>query len=264
MKFLFFVYLLFAIVFVPFPSFAGFEGINGTTSLGIMNRVKCSTGTTCTRENKGVLVITASPSALTSPVVIGDGTAADAEINYDGNAQDYNISLDDSTDDLVIGLGTVPGTTDSIRIDENQDATFVQDILPLSTITGDGGAVIVGMLENVIQSSTVSTLTIAQCGSTVFADQADVVVLPEASTAKGCRYTFVCGTTSDLDIDPADATDFFTITGSITGANTTTVLAPSAGDALRCTDIGAGFSILAVANDVWAVTSTNGIITDVN
>ena len=110
-----------------------------------------------------------------------------------------------------------------------------------------------------------TTLTKAQCGSTIVGPGSAVVLtLPEASTVLGCVYRFVCGTTSDMDANPADATDVISITGSITGANTTTVLAPSAGDAIRCTDVGAGFVLQAVANDLWAVMSTNGIITDVN
>jgi len=117
-------------------------------------------------------------------MVLGDATAADVGFIYDGNAQDYNISLDDSSDDLVIGLGSVAGTTDALRIDENQDVTFVQDILPLSTITGDGGAALVGMLHAQVASTT-TTITLAQCGSTFVSDSADVMTLPEASTGLG-------------------------------------------------------------------------------
>jgi hypothetical protein len=120
-----------------------------------------------------------------------------------------------------------------------------------------------GLLQNQVASTT-TTITAAQCGSTFVSDSADVLTLPEASTVLGCRLTFVCGTADDFDINPADATDVIGITGSITGANTTTVLAPAAGDALRCTDIGAGFVLEAVGADLWAVLSTNGIITDVN
>ena len=121
---------------------------------------------------------------------------------------------------------------------------------------------VTSLMDNV--ASTTTSLTAAQCGSTIVSDSADVVTLPEASTVLGCKYTFVCGTADDFDVNPADATDVIGITGSITGVNTTTVLAPAAGDALRCTDIGAGFVLKAVGANLWAVLSTNGIITDVN
>ncbi len=255
MKFL--IVLLFT-VFACVFAHAGFEGRNGGTSLGISNIIDCGTGMTCS-FTKGFVLNLSSSSSLQ----VGDGTAADAGILFDGNAQDYHITLDDSLDDLVIGLGSVAGVTDSIRIDENQDVTIVQDLLPLSTITGDGGGNIVGMLSPVVASTT-TTITIAQCGTIFLSDSADVMTLPEASTAPGCRLTFVCGTADDFDINPNDATDLFSITGSITGANTTTVLAPSAGDALRCTDVGASIEIVAVSANLWAVLSTNGIITDVD
>ena len=130
-------------------------------------------------------------------------------------------------------------------------------------IVGDGGDQLNGFLQNQITSTT-TTLTAAQCGSTIVSDSADVVTLPEASTVLGCRYTFVCGTADDLDVNPNDATDVLGIAGSITGANTTTTIAGAAGDAYRCTDVGAGFALEATGANLWAVLHTNGIITDVN
>jgi hypothetical protein len=113
-------------------------------------------------------------------------------------------------------------------------------------------------------ASTTTTITSSQCGSTFVSDSADVMTLPEASTVLGCKLRFVCGTADDFDVNPNDATDKIGIAGSVTGTNTTTTIAPSAGDAIRCTDIGAGFDLEAVAADLWAVTRTTGIITDVN
>ena len=114
-------------------------------------------------------------------------------------------------------------------------------------------------------ASTTTTLTSAQCGSTIVSDSADVVTLPEASTVLGCRYSFVCGTADDLDINPADASDTIGTVASITGTNTTTVLAPAAGDAIRCTDIGSSITLEAVGANLWvSVGNANGIWTDVN
>ena len=52
-------------------------------------------------------------------ITVGDGTAADKKISFDGNAQDYHIGLDDSSDNLVIGRGSVLGTTTSTILDSN-------------------------------------------------------------------------------------------------------------------------------------------------
>ena len=54
-----------------------------------------------------------------STLTIGAGVAEDTKIVFDGNAQDFYIGLDDSVDDLIIGKGSVVGTTPAITIDEN-------------------------------------------------------------------------------------------------------------------------------------------------
>lgn len=131
-------------------------------------------------------------------------------------------------------------------------------------IVGDGGDQLYGFKQDQV-ASTSASLTIAQCGKTIVSNSADVIVLPEASTALGCRYTFVCGTADDFDIDPADGTDAI---GSVSTTNGTTgvvTLAPSAGDEIRCTDIGGSITLEAIAADLWAqVGGGNGIWTDVN
>lgn len=132
------------------------------------------------------------------------------------------------------------------------------------TVTGDGGDALSGFLQSQVAGST-TALTAAQCGSTVVSAGAAVQPLPEASTVLGCRYTFVCGTADDFDINPADASDQI---GSISTTNGTTAvvtLAPAAGDAIRCTDIGGSITLEAVGANLWAqVGGGNGIWTDVD
>ncbi len=185
-------------------------------------------------------------------LTLGDDGAEDAGLAWDGNAVAFNISLDDSVDDLVIGVGTAAGTTDAIRIDENQVVTFVQEVLGLGTDS------LSGFLQKQTASTTTS-LTAVQCGQTLVSNSADVLTLPEASTVLGCRYTFVCGTGDDFDVNPADGTDVIGPV-SVDGA----AITPSAGDAIRCTDAGAGFTMEAVGANLWAVIAHNGAITDVN
>jgi hypothetical protein len=118
---------------------------------------------------------------------------------------------------------------------------------------GDKFVLSPGLQEQV--ASTTTTLTAAQCGSTIVSNSADVVTLPEASTVLGCRFTFVCGTADDFDVNPADGTDTI-----LPGAT----LTPSAGDAIRCTDIGSNMMLEAVGADSWAFLGFMGTITDVN
>lgn len=131
-------------------------------------------------------------------------------------------------------------------------------------IVGDGADQLYGFLQNQIASTT-TTLTAAQCGSTVVSNSADVVTLPEASTVLGCRYTFVCGTADDFDINPNDGTDQIVQVSTTNGTTGVVTLAPSAGDAIRCTDIGGSITLEAIGANAWAqVGGGNGIWTDVN
>lgn len=131
-------------------------------------------------------------------------------------------------------------------------------------LTGDGGDQLVGFLQQQVASTTTSA-TAAQCGSTFVSNSADVITLPEASTVLGCRYTFVCGTADDFDINPADGTDQILSVSTTNGTTAVVTLAPSAGDAIRCTDIGGSITLEATGANAWAqVGGGNGIWTDVN
>jgi hypothetical protein len=82
------------------------------------------------------LVVSDSFQVAGPNLTIGDAAAEDTKLLFDGNAQDFYIGLDDSVDDLVIGLGSVVGTTPAVTIDENQAVVF-----PAAAVTiGDGTA----------------------------------------------------------------------------------------------------------------------------
>ena len=82
------------------------------------------------------LVVSDSFQVAGPNLTIGDAAAEDTKLLFDGNAQDFYIGLDDSVDDLVIGLGSVVGTTPAVTIDENQAVVF-----PAASVTvGDGTA----------------------------------------------------------------------------------------------------------------------------
>jgi len=130
-------------------------------------------------------------------------------------------------------------------------------------VAGDGTDQLYGYLQNQVASST-TTLTAAQCGSTIVSNSADVVTLPEASTVLGCQYTFVCGTADDFDVNPNDGTDQIGVVNSVAGG-TGAAITPAAGDAIRCTDIGSSITLEAVGANLWsAIGVGNGAWTDVN
>jgi hypothetical protein len=131
-------------------------------------------------------------------------------------------------------------------------------------LTGDGGDQLFGFLQNQVASTTVA-ITASQCGSTFISNSADVMTLPEASTVLGCQLTFVCGTADDFDVNPADGTDQITSVSTTNGTTAVVTLAPAAGDAIRCTDIGGSITLEAVGANAWSqVAGGNGIWTDVN
>lgn len=114
-------------------------------------------------------------------------------------------------------------------------------------------------------ASTTTAVTAAQAGSSFISNSADVMTLPEASTVLGARYTFTCGTADDFDVNPADTTDVIGPVSTTNGSTAVVTLAPSAGDAIRCTDIGGSITLEAIGDDRWAqVAGGNGIWTDVN
>lgn len=131
-------------------------------------------------------------------------------------------------------------------------------------VYGDGGDQFYGFLQDQVASTTVA-ISAAQCGKTFISNSADVMTLPEASTVLGCRLSFVCGTADDFDVNPADGTDIIGPVSTTNGTTGVVTLAPSAGDAIRCTDIGGSITLEAIGADRWAqVGGGNGIWTDVN
>lgn len=130
-------------------------------------------------------------------------------------------------------------------------------------VTGDGGDQLYGFLQNQVASSA-TTLTVAQCGSTIVTAGAHEVNLPEASTALGCRYTFVGGTADTLTIDPADGTDQIGPINFV-AAGTGGAIAPSAGDSVTISDIGASLELEACGANLWCpVGVANLTVTDAN
>lgn len=161
-------------------------------------------------------------------------------------------------------IGVFPKVKCGTNVSCSQSAGKLLLAVGVEDIVGDGADQLYGFLQNQVASTTTS-LTIAQCGSTVVSNSADVVTLPEASTALGCRYTFVCGTADDFDVNPADGTDQITSVSTTNGTTGVVTLAPAAGDAIRCTDIGGSITLEAVGANAWSqVGGGNGIWTDVN
>lgn len=321
-------------------AYAGFGGFAGSTNLGVLSNIKCSTGLTCTRVGDKLNMV--SSPTLAGSVSLTAVNAADIALtlqadNSDDNGDDWKL-LNDATNNAlsfqndtsgaqvtklkisttgVLTLSDSETITDSadvltfgfddaaanvkinafeatnanliLQADESDDngddwmlssvasdnsftisndtsgsqvAKFTMstggNVTMVGSVTGDGGDALSGFLQKQVVATT-TTITAAQCGSTFVGGAGVVMTLPEASTVLGCRLTFIDGGANDIDINPNDGTDQI---GAITASGGT--ITPSAGDAIRITDIGASVTLEAVGNDLWAAVSHNGSVTDVN
>lgn len=208
-----------------------------------------TTGTLIVKQNTtSLLTGTANGdwtfAGVTPYITIGDAGAEDTGVVFDGATLDFNITLDDSASLLVIGKGTAAGTTDAIRIDTNQDVTFVQAVVGLGTDP------LSGFLQKQV-TATATTITAAQCGSTFINGGAIEIELPEASTVLGCQLTFVTGNASNFDVDPD-------------GGDQILVATNAAGDAMRNATLGNSITIQATSASTWTEIAIVGTWSDIN
>lgn len=228
MKFIVFCTLLFSTLFAE----AGFRAYDGNVDRGIYDTLKCSTGLTCTRQG-GKLLMTSSPviDDVAGLTILGE-EAGDAVLHL------WADEGDDNADKFSF---TSAASGNVLQIKNNTSV--------LGVITSGGASY--GLKQNQIASSA-TTLTVAQCGSTIVSGGAHTMDLPEASTALGCRYTFIVGNASALTVNPDNG-------------DTIMLLANSAGDAISADAIGESVVIEAISASAWApVGAEKGTWSDVN
>lgn len=162
----------------------------------------------------------------------------------DDNADDWQIASVASGNALTISNDTSGSQVTKLSMSTAGDITLV------GGVAGDGGDAVVGFKQNRILA-TATTLTIAQCGSTVYNGGAIEIELPEASTALGCRFTFVTANAANFDIDPDDADQIL-------------VQTDAAGDKIRNATLGNTITIEAVSASQWVVVGILGTWADAN
>lgn len=82
-------FLITAMLLTCVPAHAGFQGVNGTTSLGIFNKLTCSTGLTCTKV-KDAFSIVSSPAISGSPLSVTAIASTAALFDLKANANAVN------------------------------------------------------------------------------------------------------------------------------------------------------------------------------
>lgn len=193
-----------------------------------------------------------------------DDAAANIKVaGFEASKSSLTLQADES-DDNGDDWQITSEVANTFTIANDTSGSFVAKMTISTTgdVTGPGTGALSGYLQKQVASTTTS-ITAAQCGSTFVSDSADVMALPEASTVLGCRLTFICGTADDFDVNPDNADIIGPM--NVVGGGAASAITPSAGDAVRCTDIGSSFTIEAIAADRWAaVGPANGAVTDVN
>lgn len=233
-------------------------GVNtGTVTIGGTGAQTISIGNAGT----GAKVITLGDGAAAGSTDILSGTG-NLTINEDAGAATTNVGAGTTTGTVTIGGAGIQSINVGIGAAAKTVALGSTNSTSTTTInSGSGGIVIAGdiagsgptttsvglgaVLEVVLVSNVAG---IAESG-TVFTNTGDgdgsLHTLPEASTALGCSYTFVVVEAQILNINPADGTD--RIWGLTNGA----------GDSIQSAGQGDCITLLAAADDVWVVKSSN-------
>jgi len=191
----------------------------------------------------GSVNVTATENAANAIYVHANGGTTET-IKIHADQGDTVTSIEIVSDDGGITIDA--GADDDINVTSPLD---VDD-----AIVGDGGGAISGMLQTVTNDADGKTVAIAEsqtAQTNAGAIGGGIWNLPEASTAIGAQFTFVCMAAQNLDVNPDNA-------DQILG------LASAAGDAIRNATAGNTVTLLAVDATNWVVVSSYGTWTDVN
>ena len=97
------------------PALAGFQGYNGSTNLGVFNRIKCSTGLTCSVDGDKMKFITTpamsgtTMSLSSTLAVTGASTLTGGIANGSGLLKNFSHGF--RPDSLTAGTSTTPSAT---------------------------------------------------------------------------------------------------------------------------------------------------------
>lgn len=186
------------------------------------------------------------------PVDIGTGTSTGTVTI--GGAGVQSIAIGNGAAAKTVALGSSNTTSTTTISAGSGKINLVGEVSTGDAITGDGTAALGGFLNTVTNDADGKNLAITECGTTqtnAGAVGGGVWNLPEASTAIGCRITFVTMAAQNFDINPDDADKILGLTDA-------------AGDAIRNATVGNTVTLQAVDATNWAVISNYGTWTDVN
>jgi len=98
-------------VLFSLSAFAGFQGYQDTTNLGVFNKVKCSTGMTCTKSGDKLNIV-ASPS-ITGPLTISGPLLVSGAMNLSSGPVNISAAVTVYGDGTSVIAGFSPGLVSS-------------------------------------------------------------------------------------------------------------------------------------------------------
>lgn len=226
----------------------GFYGSSGE-SLGKASSFQCGTGLTCSKVGSRVR-FSSSPTLASTLAITGtegvNGVLTLSADDSDDSGDDWQLNSVASGNAFTIGNDASGSQVAKVSI-----AASTGNVTLVGGLIGDGGDSLVGFLRPVTAASA-ATITAAQCGGVFVSAGAIEMELPEASTAIGCRLTFVVGAVANFTIDP-DAADIILL------------LTNAAGDSLIADALGESITLVAISATQWAVEGAEkGTWTDSN
>lgn len=125
------------------PAHAGFQGLNGSSSLGIFNKLKCSTGLTCTKAGDSFSMVS-SPSISGSPLTItgASSTAGIVDIIANANASNgdkWEIQSTTSQGGLKFLSNTSGSLVQKMLLDTSGNLTVAGTAAVTGVFTPTGG-----------------------------------------------------------------------------------------------------------------------------
>lgn len=137
------LFMMLMITLFTTTAFAGFQGINGTTNLGIFNKVTCSTGLTCTKV-KDAFSIISSPTITAGAfsVQAGSSTAATLDLKANANASngdDWQLSSTTSQGGLSLLNNTSGSQVSKLLLSTGGNLSVTGTLTPAGALTPNGG-----------------------------------------------------------------------------------------------------------------------------
>ncbi len=139
------VLALLTITLFSATAYAGFQGLNGSTSLGVLNKLKCSTGLTCTKVGDTMSVVS-SPTITAGALDVQGDEATDAYITLSADQADdsgdvWKIMSKASDDKLYLQNNTSGSQVTKWSMDTSGNVTNAGTLTVTGATTLTGGVV---------------------------------------------------------------------------------------------------------------------------